>query len=237
MVVRPRRPALGFGARAASCPEKASDRAVQEHLGAEGEPIGAVGRLIADSATRRTTQEDSMRSERTRGSPDSGRRTRRRRIAAVGSVLALLAISGAQAQATPSAHPLSNHRSRVMLAHPGPPPVTLSSSGITLAMTPYTSCWYDDHGGSCLDGIPPKPLPSLGGLYGPVTLSFARDGWHFTVTAVDSAGHRTKLALVRLGAREWRLPLGGLPHGHYRVDMFGQGPEGDVSAAAGFAVR
>ncbi len=178
-----------------------------------------------------------MRSQRTHGEPDSQRRTRRRRTVVAGSVLALFAIGGAQAQAAPNAHPLSAPGARVMLAHPGPPPVTLSSSGITLAMTPYTSCWYDDHGGSCLDGIPPKPVPSLGGLYGRVTLSFARDGWHFTVSAVDGAGHRTKLTLVRLSAREWRLPLGGLPEGRYRVDVFGRGPEGDVAAAAGFSVR
>ncbi len=118
----------------------------------------------------------------------------------------------------------------------GPPPVRLFTSSLTLAVHPYTSCWTSGNAGMCYDGIPPSPLPSLGGTSGPVKLSFARDRWHFQVSVIDKLGDRSRVDLVRTSPREWRFALGPLADGRYRAEVFGNGPQGDVVAAFAFTL-
>jgi hypothetical protein len=120
-----------------------------------------------------------------------------------------------------------------------PPPIRLSSPAVSMALVPFSACWSNQHSGFCYDGAPPHPLPSLGGLGGlggKVTLVFARDGWHFRVSAVAKGGHRTRLDLVRTGQRSWLLRLDALPPGHYRAQVFGRGEQGDVAGAFAFTL-
>jgi hypothetical protein len=114
----------------------------------------------------------------------------------------------------------------------GPPNVRLSTDSVSLSLHPYTACWSNDHQGVCYDGIPPRPLPSLGGTYSAVTLAFPRDGWHFRVTATDAQGAQSKVRLIPGDPHEWRLALSARPDGRYTLDVFGRGPQGDVAVAA-----
>jgi hypothetical protein len=119
----------------------------------------------------------------------------------------------------------------------GPPPVRLSNGWADLVVRPFTSCWSDDDSGMCYDGRPPHPAPSLGETTGPVTLAFPRNRWHFSVSVVDSNGHRSDIRLVRISAQQWRLVVKPLAADHYRASVFGRGPQGDVAATFAFTVR
>ncbi len=168
--------------------------------------------------------------------PATKSRSRIRRIAAVTCVVALgLGVGAAQAQ---PAHSPQNTTSPMHLApaFQGPPPLQLTNGSITLSLSPYTSCWTHGNVTGCSDGAPLQPLASLGGTYGPIHLAFPRDGWHFNVSVVGADGHRTKIRLIAVDARHWRLDLADLPDGRYRVDIFGRGPQGDVAAAAAFTL-
>ncbi len=119
----------------------------------------------------------------------------------------------------------------------GPPNVRLSTGSVNLALHPYSSCWSTGHSGMCYDGMPPRPLPSVGGTDGPIGLAFARDRWRFRVSVTDEEGDRSNVDLVRTSPRHWRLALGALPDGRYRADVFGRGPQGDVAAAFAFTLN
>lgn len=155
----------------------------------------------------------------------------RRRLAAVGCVLALgFGVGASQAQAVTQAGQVP--RATTVAAFHGPPDVHLTTGSVSLSLSPYTSCWYDAHGGVCYDGVPPKPLPSLGGISSRVNLTFPPDGWHFQVTATDAQGHVSRVRLIPGDPGEWRLALASRPDGRYRLDIFGGGPQGDVAVAA-----
>lgn len=119
----------------------------------------------------------------------------------------------------------------------GPPPVRLSDYSLTLALHPYTSCWSSGSSGLCYDGMPPRPVPSMGGVSGPVTLAFGEDGWRFHVTVKDRKGDSSRVRLVKISPHHWRLALRPLADGRYRADVFGRGPEGDVAAAFAFTLN
>lgn len=174
-----------------------------------------------------------MTTERLTRLPASGDRPKAlRRIAAVACGVTLaLGASASQAQAAfqGGERPVEPRRA---LAFQGPPDVRLTNGSVTLLLHPYGSCWSDAHQGVCYDGSPPRPLASLGGTSTQVRLAFPRDGWHFRVTAADAQGRRSRVTLLRVGAREWRLDLSDLPNGHYRLDVFGRGSQGDVAAAS-----
>lgn len=119
----------------------------------------------------------------------------------------------------------------------GPPPVRLSTYSVSLAVNPYSSCWSSGNAGMCYDGIPPRPLPSVGGTDGPIGLAFARDGWRFHVSVTNQEGDRKRVDLVRTSPHHWRLALGEFPDGRYRAAVFGRGPQGDVAAAFAFTLN
>jgi hypothetical protein len=166
-----------------------------------------------------------------------GRRSRIRGVGAAVAVLALIPIGAAQAQTTPSARPSAAPDGHVSALDSPPPRVHLATSQVDLGLHPFASCWVRGDSGFCYDGPPPQPPPSLGGVLGAVNLSFARDGWHFKVSVIDSSGHRTKVTLNQQSERVWRLALGQLPDDDYRVDIFGKGPQGDVLAAAALTLN
>jgi hypothetical protein len=161
---------------------------------------------------------------------------RRHQAAAVGCVLALAGITSA-ALATTSAGGPSLPAAARPGPQQGPPPVRLVAGGVVLALDPYTSCWSTASSAMCYDGIPPTPLPSLGGTTAPVRLAFDRSDWRFSGTMVDPGGTARQVRLVRIGPKRWRLALGPLPDGRYRADVFGGGPQGDVAAAFALTVR
>jgi hypothetical protein len=168
----------------------------------------------------------------TQSAASPSRSTVRRRIAAAGCALALgLGVGASQAHAVPQAGGQASHPTQAPAFH-GPPDVRLGTESISLSLHPYTSCWSSDHGGVCYDGIPPKPLPSLGGVTEQVQLAFPRDGWHFRVTATDAQGQQSRVRLIPSGSHEWRLALASRPAGRYALDIFGRGPQGDVAVAA-----
>ncbi len=164
------------------------------------------------------------------------RRARRRGIGAAVAVLILLPIGAAQAQAPLGARGPTTPAHRPS-AFKEPPPVHVASDTVDLATHPFGSCWSTGHGGVCYDGPSPNPPPSLGAVTGPVRLAFPRDGWHFRVSLVDSRGYRTRVHLVALGARSWRLALQAIPDDTYNLDIFGKGPQGDVVAAAALTLQ
>ena len=163
-------------------------------------------------------------------------RHRRHQAAAVGCVLALASITSAAQATTPAGGPSLPAAERSSLQQ-GPPAVRLIAGGVVLALDPYTSCWFTANTGTCYDGIPPAPLPSLGGTTGPVRLAFDRSDWRFSVTMEDQSGTSRSVKLMRIGPQRWRLALASLPDGRYRADVFGRGPQGDVAAAFAVTVR
>ena len=160
---------------------------------------------------------------------------RRRRLRGLGAALAVLMlvpIGAASAKTDAGAAPAASTAAAAQSIDSRPPAVWLASGDRHLKVAPYSGCWQHGGSGMCFDGPVPKPLPSLGKVADPVTLAFARADWHFKVTVVDRDGHRTKITLKPLTDRSWRLALGKLDDGRYRVDIFGRGPQGDLAAAA-----
>lgn len=155
-------------------------------------------------------------------------------VAACGMAMAFALMSG-PAQALFSARGSTSAPERATAQ--GPPPVRLVTESVALRIHPFTSCWSTATSGFCYDGFPVKPLPSIGGTHGPITLAFGRDGWRFRVSVRDSSGEQTSVDLVKTDARHWRLVVKDLPDGRYRADVFGSGPQGDVAAAFAFTLN
>lgn len=164
-------------------------------------------------------------------------RGRRANLGAASSVLVLAAVLIAgPAQAGPNLDSAAAQRPN-QPAQAGPPRVRLVTDSVTLAVHPYTSCWTARHLGLCYDGMPPRPLPSMGSTQRALTLTFPRDGWRFSVTVTNSKGHRSRVHLVRTSPGSWRLAVKPLRDGRYRADVFGRGPQGDVAAAFAFTLN
>ena len=164
----------------------------------------------------------------------SGAKPIAHRVAMLGCVLALACVTSA-AQAKPGEPTKGPSQGpAVARASQMPPPIRLSSGSVALAIVPFSACWSTPTAGMCYDGRPPRPLPSMGGMTGPLTLAFARDNWRFSVSVLEDQQHSTTLDLHRTGPRQWRLATRALPDGRYRAQVFGQGPQGDVAAAFAF---
>ena len=162
---------------------------------------------------------------------------RRHQAVAVGCVLVLAGITSAAQATTPAGGPSLPAAEHLILQQGAPPPVRLIAGRVVLALDPYTSCWSTASSAMCYDGIPPTPLPSLGGTTGPVRLAFHRSDWWFRVRLEDRGGTVRPVKVVQTGPQRWRLASASLPVGRYRADVFGRGPQGDVAAAFALTLR
>jgi hypothetical protein len=118
-------------------------------------------------------------------------------------------------------------------ASTSPPPVLVDSGARSLEVDPYTTCWTAGSSGYCADGVPPDPLPDLGRVTGPVSVTFAVDGWDLMASAhLVGSGHRTSidLALDEVSEQTWSMRT-DVPGGTYEVSLSGRGPQGDIAAA------
>lgn len=119
-----------------------------------------------------------------------------------------------------------------------PSPVVLRMPDGDVELTPYTSCWSgppDDEGvaaARCADGMMPatEELETVAGEI--VPFWFGRPGWTFTATFTDltPCGPSWRSKVTHDGPQGFDLgPVGHA--GRHRVDLFGRGPEGDVSVS------
>lgn len=112
----------------------------------------------------------------------------------------------------------------------GPPDVVIDHGDVELSLQPWTTCWSTGDNGYCADGMPPQPLPELGQVGSDVLISFPLEGWTFHASQQDPSDPcseviRSQLEPVDEGT--WRLSPAG-PASRYQVDVWGDGPEGDV---------
>lgn len=119
---------------------------------------------------------------------------------------------------------------------PGPPPVVVRDQDSALTLEPWTSCWSADGMGQCVDGAPPEIPPDLGARSTEIVLSYPVGGWSFDVDQLPpnaSPGEETCQVSARveqLDQHTWRIRPGG-PAGLYRIEIWGTGPQGDLSAS------
>lgn len=162
-------------------------------------------------------------------------RTIRGRLAA--TLLALVALA-AQLLTTGPAR-ATDFPTYTWTAHPSP--VVLFPAHRQLTLEPYTYCWSGPRvppGGataSCADGTPPRnrDLPRTWHRRA-IRFWFGRPGWTFTgrMRLVPSGCIivRQRARITKVAPRQFLLAPPRLP-GTYRVTLFGDGPEGDVTVA------
>lgn len=119
-----------------------------------------------------------------------------------------------------------------------PSPVVLRMPDGDITLSPYTSCWSGPPeadgtaAAACIDGMPPD-LDDLETVEGEIVpFWFGRPGWRFTAsfTELIPCGGTWRAKASPDGPQEFDLdPLGNA--GRYRIDLFGRGPEGDVSTS------
>lgn len=108
-----------------------------------------------------------------------------------------------------------------------PPPITLHLDEGDLAVEPWAWCWAN----GCVDGSRPDAPESVGSP-SEVAFSFPEEDWEFTATFNEhgmekKCARRIAMPLETTGSGTWRIdPVG--PAGAWDVDLFGQGPGGDV---------
>lgn len=108
------------------------------------------------------------------------------------------------------------------------PPVVLQLGGRSVALPPWTYCY----GNACADGFPQPPFADVSDR-DVVPFSFPLKGWHFTATFTPLSQDRCERAIAQpvasTGDYTFAVAPAGSP-GSYQVDLFGRGPEGDVSS-------
>lgn len=146
-------------------------------------------------------------------------------------ILAVVAACGSQASApgAPKAKPAAEVvKSRVWTDRLTPPPFTLHYGNQKLDVEPYSFCY----GKSCADGIPRKPLPSVGSPQS-IVLELGLKDWKIEANFRASGTHCGRSQSITLKPGKdglYRLP----PLGHagtYDVELFGQGEGGDVAGS------
>ena len=151
------------------------------------------------------------------------------RWVAVTSVL-LLSACGTSTGPGPVAQPESSSTSPSDVApawdEKGAPPVFLHLDGKQVALAPWTSCY----GNMCSDGFPQPPFTDAGDR-GAVPFSFPLKGWEFEATfsapGQRECERRFPAPVEKTGEHTFAVSPAG-PAGADEVDLFGQGPGGDV---------
>lgn len=111
-----------------------------------------------------------------------------------------------------------------------PPPVELSRGDNTVSLTAWSYCWTapESEAGLCADGAPPENPETLAGD-GPITLSFPAD-FTFAATVYDADyANEVATATVVADGDGWRIDPA--TEGPAVLQIFGNGPEGDVSVS------
>lgn len=112
----------------------------------------------------------------------------------------------------------------------GPPSVVIDHGDVELSLQAWTTCWSSGASSMCADGMPPQPLPELGQVTSDVLVSFPVEGWTFHASQRAQGTGSSEAIRSRLEPVDedtWRLSPGG-PAGRYEVDVWGDGPQGDV---------
>lgn len=110
----------------------------------------------------------------------------------------------------------------------GAPPVVLQLDGREIRLEPWGYCY----GSACVDGMAQPPFEDAG-TRDTVPFSFPLKGWSFTAALTLSGGGdcaRTFSAPVRQTGDHTFVVRPAGPAGSYDVQVFGEGPEGDVTA-------
>ncbi|MCD4535230.1 hypothetical protein LRP67_14140 [Nocardioides sp. cx-169] len=116
------------------------------------------------------------------------------------------------------------------------PPVVLQLDGREVPLEPWTSCYTapasadGTASGTCSDGFAQPPFENVGER-STVPFSFPLKGWEFEATFSPSGEGECErtftVPVERTGTYTFAIPSAG-PPGDYAVDVFGNGPEGDV---------
>ena len=154
-----------------------------------------------------------------------------RRSISVAVIAVVLAAGCGQQRAAESApaaggRPDAERRERTEPKLELPPPVVVTSEEARLELTAYTTCWAS----ACMDGVPPDPLPDLGVVQKPVTVTFPVADFTFKASMRprgDPCAEMLPAELVPGGEGTWALHPAGAP-GRYQVDISGNGAAGDV---------
>lgn len=108
----------------------------------------------------------------------------------------------------------------------GAPPIVLQLDGREVALDPWGYCY----GNACVDGMAVPPYEDAG-TRAEVPFSFPLKGWTFTATLKATGGGdcaRTFTAPVRKTGDHTFVVRPAGPAGSYDVQVFGDGPGGDV---------
>jgi hypothetical protein len=184
------------------------------------------------------------------------RRRRRRALAAAGTAMVAVAVvavaigaqatgsdgphdSGRPATSSPSPSPAQTPRAEPTYELSSKPsPVVLRLVDGDLVLKPSSYCWQGPSNGrrslgGCADGF--WPTKDLEGVGSPTSVDFwfGVDGWDFGATFTElgeDCPRQYSIQAVTTGDHLFRLDPAG-PKGRYRVDLFGRGRHGDVSAS------
>ena len=110
-----------------------------------------------------------------------------------------------------------------------PPPVVVTDADTRLELSAFTTCWAS----ACMDGVPPDPLPDLGVVDAPITVTFPLADFELQAS-MEPLGDRCPETLpaqmTAAGDGTWTLHPAG-PPGRYQVTVSGNGAGGDVHVA------
>jgi hypothetical protein len=106
-----------------------------------------------------------------------------------------------------------------------PPDLVVTSDDSELLLMPFSYCWSEAGQGICVDGTPPDPLPALSlGSGDELGFHFPLD-WHLQGSLFPS---EENCAVMEVDILSDGTPVENLgPAGVYRMDIFGQGQDGD----------
>lgn len=107
-----------------------------------------------------------------------------------------------------------------------PPDLVVAAGDDQLVLSPFAYCWSSVGQSVCADGVPPDPLPSLTVDRGEdLTVEFPLE-WQLQVTLLAGGDYCESSFTVDIDANSSPVEASG-PAGTHRVEIFGQGEQGD----------